>query len=272
MAKENTEYQDVKSKRDSFRERFSKRYPSMNMDDEDAVYGQLSTDYDQFDQNNQRMDEFNKFLKENPMAPGLVTGLMTKKNADGSDFSFVDFMIDEMGQDYVDAINGDPEARKRLQKKEKDDLAAAEKLANGEKQLAENMERCDKEVDAFLKEQKLKPEAIQPMLEWLFKRSDDGEDHDDDGFVYRAARYALTKEDFKRLWQIKDFDKAVSDAEERGYKRGRNEKIDQQKQIREGKPGSKKNINVNGGGGNPSIPREKSGAERAYEFMQKHGM
>lgn len=272
MAKENTDNQGVKSKKDAFRERLSQRYPDMNMDDEDAVYGQLSTDYDQFDQNNQRMDEFNNFLKDNPMAPGLVTGLITKKNADGSDFSFVNFLIDNMGQDYVDAVNGDPEAKKRLQQKEKDDLAAAEKLANGEKQLAKNIEECDKEVDAFLKEKKLKPEDIQSMLEWLFKRSEDGEEHDDDGFVFRAARYALKKEDFERLWQIKDFDKAVSDAEERGYVRGKNESIDQQKQMHEGKSGGKKNININGGGGNPSIPREKSGAEKAYEFMQKHGM
>lgn len=272
MEKENTENQAVETKRDAFRKRFSERYPDVNMDDEDAVYGQLSTDYDQFDQNNQRMGEFNNFLKEYPSAPALVTGMMTKKNADGSDFNFVDFIIDEMGPDYLAAIKGDAEARKRLQQKEKDDLAASEKLAKSKEQLAKNIEDCDKEVDAFLKEQKLKPEDIKSMLEWLFKHSEDGEDRDDDGFVFRAARYALKKEDFKRLWQIKDFDKAVSDAEERGYKRGKNEKIDQQKKMHEGKPGGKKNINVSGGGGAPSIPREKSGAEQAYEFMAQHGM
>ena len=61
MAKETTENQNVKSKRDAFRERFSKRYPNINMDDEDAVYGQFSTDYDQFDQNNQRMDVIQRY-------------------------------------------------------------------------------------------------------------------------------------------------------------------------------------------------------------------
>lgn len=267
MAKETIDNQNVKSKRDSFRERLAQRYPDLNMDDDEAVYGQLSTDYDQYDQNKQKMDDFNKMLKDNPHAPSLVTGLVTKKNADGSDFNFIDFIIDEMGQDYIDAINGDEKAKARLKASEKEKLEASEKLAKNNEQLAANMEQEDAELDAAIKEAKLKPEAITDLIEWLYKRSDDGEDHDDDGFIWRAARYGLKKEDFLRLFQIKDFDKAVADAEERGYKRGKNEKIDQQKQLHDGKQGGKKNININGGGGAPSLPKEKSRTEQVYSKM-----
>ena len=126
MADKNANNQTVKSKRDSFRENFSKRYPEMNLDDEDAVYGQLSSDYDQFDQNKQRMTDFNNMLKDFPQAPGLITGMATRKNPDGSEFSFTDYLIDEMGQDFMDAANGDEKARERLRKKEKDELAASE--------------------------------------------------------------------------------------------------------------------------------------------------
>ena len=129
------------------------------------------------------------------------------------------------------------------------------------------MEQEDAELDAAIKEAKLKPEAITDLIEWLYKRSDDGEDHDDDGFIWRAARYGLKKEDFLRLFQIKDFDKAVADAEERGYKRGKNEKIDQQRQLHDGKQGGKKNINIDGGGGAPSLPKEKSRTEQVYSKM-----
>ncbi len=267
MADKKTDNQNVKSKRDTFRERFSSRYPEMNMDDEDAVYGQLSTDYDHFDQNNQRMDEFNNMLQEYPQAPGLVTGMMTKKNEDGSDFSFVGYLIDTLGQDFVDAIEGDAEARKRLEKSERDKLEASKKLAEGKETLAKSMEEEDAELDEAIKEAKMKPEAIKDMIDWLYKRSDDGEDHDDDGFVWRAARYGLKKADFLRLFQIKDFDKAVADAEERGYKRGKNEKIDNQKQLHEGKQGGKKNINISGGGGAPSIPHQNNRTEDVYRGM-----
>ena len=81
-----------------------------------------------------------------------------------------------------------------------------------------------------------------------------------------AARYGLKKADFLRLFQIKDFDKAVADAEDRGYKRGKNEKIDQQKQLHAGR-GGKKDININGGGGEASLPREKSRTEQVYSSM-----
>ena len=105
------------------------------------------------------------------------------------------------------------------------------------------------------------------MIEWLYKRSENGEERDDDGFVWRAARYGLKKEDFLRLFQIKDFDKAVADAEERGYKRGKNEKIDQQKKLQEGRQGGKRNINIDGAGGAPSLPKEKSRTEQVYSQM-----
>ena len=267
MAKEATDNQNVKSRRDSFRERLAQRYPDLDMDDDEAVYTQIATDYDQYDQSKKRMDDFNNMLKENPHAPGLVTGLVTKKNADGGDFNLIDYLIDELGQDYVDAINGDEDARKRLKSGEKEKLAASEKLAKSKEKLSANMDQEDKELDEAMKEAKIKPEAIKDLIEWMYKRSDDGEDHDDDGFIWRAARYDLKKADFLRLFQIKDFDKAVADAEERGYKRGKNEKSDQQKHLHDGRQGGKKNINIDGAGGTPSLTREKSRTEQVYSKM-----
>ena len=267
MAKETIDNQNVKSKRDSFRERLAQRYPDLNMDDDEAVFQQIATDYDQYDQSKKKMDDFNNMLKENPHAPGLVTGLVTKKNADGGDFNLIDYLIDELGQDYIEAINGDEEARKRLKASEKEKLDASEKLAKGKEKLAANMKQEDNELNEAMKEAKIKPESITDLIEWMYKRSKDGEDHDDDGFVWRAARYDLKKADFLRLFQIKDFDKAVADAEERGYKRGKNEKIDQQKQLHDGRQGGKKNITINGGGGAPALPKEKSRTEQVYSKM-----
>ena len=145
MAKETIDNQNVKSKRDSFRERLAQRYPDLNMDDDEAVFNQIATDYDQYDQSKKKMDDFNNMLKENPHAPGLVTGLVTKKNADGGDFNLIDYLIDELGQDYIEAINGDEEARKRLKASEKEKLDASEKLAKGKEKLAANMEQEDKD-------------------------------------------------------------------------------------------------------------------------------
>lgn len=79
MAEKSTNNQGVKSKRESFRERLASRYPDLDMNDEDAVYNQLSTDYDHYDQNKQKMDGFNQMLQEYPQAPGLVTGMLTKR-------------------------------------------------------------------------------------------------------------------------------------------------------------------------------------------------
>lgn len=269
MSKETTENQNVKSKRDSFRERLAQRYPDLNMDDEDAVYNQISTDYDQYDQSKKRMDDFNNMLNENPHAPGLVTGLITKKNADGGEFSLIDFLIDDLGQDYIDAINGDEEARKRLKASEKEKIAASEKLAKSKEALAANMEQEDKELDAAIKQAKKKPEDVQDLIEWLYKRGDDGQDRDDDGFVWRAIRYDLKKDDFLRLFQIKNYDKDMEAAENRGYKRGKNEKIDNQKALHEGRQGGKKNINItSGGGGAPAIPRDRDRTIEAYQRMK----
>jgi len=155
-----------------------------------------------------------------------------------------------------------------LKQSEKDKIEASEKLAKSNEELAANMKTEDAELDAAIKEAKMKPETVRDLIEWMYKRSDDGEDHDDDGFVWRAARYGLKKEDFLRLFQIKNFDKAVSDAEERGYKRGRNEKIDQQKVLHEGRRGGKKDININGGGGEAVLSQGQSREQEVYGRMK----
>ena len=60
MAKETIDNQNVKSKRDSFRERLAQRYPDLNMDDDEAVFNQIATDYDQYDQSKKKKSAFFK--------------------------------------------------------------------------------------------------------------------------------------------------------------------------------------------------------------------
>ena len=41
-----SEKSQQKSKRDMFRERFQQRHPDVNMDDDEAFYGQMNDDFD----------------------------------------------------------------------------------------------------------------------------------------------------------------------------------------------------------------------------------
>jgi len=49
MAKD-IEKQDVKSKKDAFYARQKERYPDLNIEDEEELYGRILDDYDEYDE------------------------------------------------------------------------------------------------------------------------------------------------------------------------------------------------------------------------------
>ena len=65
MAKEKTENQDVMTNRQKLTKMMKGRYPELNIDDDEALSGQISTDYDLLDQRNKEREEFNNMLASN---------------------------------------------------------------------------------------------------------------------------------------------------------------------------------------------------------------
>lgn len=244
MAKENNDQAQLTS-RQRLNERYRSRNPELNVDDDEALGGAILSDLDAYDRDRERMDRFNKTVQDSPIAPELMAGVLSGKNPDGSDFSLEDYILDNHIDYLLDYMENSETARaKRDQrKKEREEAAAAEAGGAPSQEALEALQAEDAELDAALAETGYKPEQVKDLIDWLY--------NPETGVARRIANYELKKEDFLRLLQIKDFDVRMKEAEDRGYKRGKNEKIDMY--ARQAKQRDDMPKDIGAGGGNANI-------------------
>ncbi len=243
MAKKVSENQEVMTNRQKLIDRMRQRNPELNVDDDEALSGQISTDYDLLDQRNKEREDFNAMLANNPHGAGIVTGMATGKNEDGTDFDLGEYLMDNYPEVVIDLIEGNPKNKEKYAKLRADRDAAqkADKEFNAKKQ--ELIDAEDAELDAAMKEAGLKAEEVKSLIDWIYDP--------ETGFIKRARDYGLTKEDFLQLFRIKDWDAKMAEADNNGYVRGKNEKIDMQQH----KHASRTKLPVIGGGG--GTPKQK---------------
>lgn len=241
MAKETSGNQGVKTKRQLLAERIKSRYPDLNVDDDEALSGQISSDYDLLDQRDQERQQFNDMLAQNPYAAPIVTGMATGKKDDGSPFDLGEFLIDEYPEMIQDLIEGNPDTKKHYEESRDARRKAAEDEERFKAELDSKTQAEDAELDAAIKEMGLKPEEVAELIRQLYDP--------ENGLIRRAARFELVKDDFLMLFKILNYDNALKKADNDGYVRGKNEKID----MMEHKQGQRNKLPVvNGGGGRPS--------------------
>ena len=240
MATENTK----KTGREKLLERLRGRNPELNIEDDEAVSGQISSDYDQMDQREQEREKFKEMLSSNPYAAPIITGLATGKNDDGSDFDLAEWFIDNEPDMLIDMIEGNPKTKERYTKMRDERKKKAEEDAAFDAEADQRLQAMDAELDAAAAEAGYKPEDTRELMEWLFGKG---------GLLDRAKSFDLKKDDFLQIIRIKDRDKDIEKATNDGYVRGKNEKID----VTQHKRGQRNKLPVIGGGGGQPSAQEK---------------
>ena len=240
------------------RQRLAERYkganPELNVDDDEALGGAILGDLDAYDQQKAKMDRFNEAMQGNDLAPEMLAGMMSGKNEDGSDFDLAAYLFDKHLDFFVDYMEDNKTAMDKLKARQAERKAAKEE----EKKAATDAEAIkaamqskvdaeDAELDAAVAEAGYKADQVKDLIDWIYDK--------DKGLIQRAQNFELKKDDFLRLFQLKDYDVRMADAEQKGYKRGKNEKIDmlkRQQKKREDMPSD-----LGGGAATPVLNEDK---------------
>ena len=199
-------------------ERFKSRNPEFNVDDDEAMYGEALSELGKADEAEVNRKRLNETIAKNKIAPDLLTGIISGKNEDGSDFDLDEYMLDRHIDYLLDYVENKDTAKEKFnaRKKKREDDAKAEGLA--QKVAETDLAKEDAELDAAIKESGYKPDQVKDLIDWIYDL--------ENGFITRAKKFQLTKDDFIRLFHIKDWDLKMKEADDAGYKRGKNEKID----------------------------------------------
>lgn len=233
--------------RQRLQERYKGSNPELNVEDDEALGGAILDELSAYDSDREKMDRFNKAVQENDVAPGLMSGILSGKNADGSYFDLRSYLLDEHIDYLLDYIDDNETAKQKMEDRRKARQAEEAADADFKAKVDELVAAEDAELDAAIAESGYKPEQVKDLIDWIYDK--------EKGFLTRAANFELKKDDFLRLFRIKDYDVNMSEAEERGYKKGKNEKIDmfrRQQKKREEMP-----ADLEGGGGT-NVTEKKS--------------
>lgn len=221
MAKKNEENIQQPTNRQRLNERYKGHNPELNVDDDEALGAAILDDLDKYDQGRERMDRFNKTVQDSDIAPEMMAGILSGKNPDGSDFNLEEYILDNHIDYLLDYIDDNATAKEKMDRRREERDARRKADEEFEAGRQQRIEAEDAELDAAVAEMGYKPEQVKDLVDWIYDK--------DDGLIVRAARYELTKDDFLRLFRIKDYDVRLAEAENRGFKRGKNEKIDMYK-------------------------------------------
>lgn len=251
MLKENglEETPAPKKGRDAFNERFSKKYPDLNLEDEESYYGALSDEFDRIDKSDAEQRQLGEMLGRDPRSAGLLMVMKSGGNP-------MEYLIEEYGEDFRDALNDEEKAK---------EFAAAfakniEKRAESEKlreQAQSNMQSMLDALDEAQADGSFSDENAAKAFDYLYG---------DGGLLDRILINDIKKEDWMMLMKAENYDKMKSEGEEaaktareEGVVEGRNANIDIQK---------KKQAQAKKMPGNiPSVASPKPAAKQNDKFL-----
>jgi hypothetical protein len=244
------------SNKQKFVSRFKKLKPDLKDDDEEGLYGVANEALDKYDNDEAQRSRLNKIISSSKIAPELLQGMLSGKNADGTDFDLEDYLLNKNADYFLDYIEDHEGAKKKL----KDRKAQREREMAEEAEFKKNegakLKKEDSELDAAISAMGYKEDQVKDLIDWIYDPKK--------GLIARAGTFDLTKDDFIRLFKLKDYDVQIAQAESKGYKRGKNEKID----MFSHKQNQRKNMPPDLGTGGTKIKSQEK-KDKTLEALEK---
>ena len=214
---ENTGKETVTSKRELALQRLKSKYPEDNFDDDEAVFGRINGDYDDFDRQIKERDDRIAGYEADEKSLGEMlsrdprSAMFLSKWSKGEDPSIA--LIREFGNDIIDIIN-DP---KRQQEVAEANKAFAERVAKNKeyeeeykKNLDQSMQTIEDMTAGGISDKEM--DAIMSATVTI---------------VYDGLRGIFSPQTLDMVRKAISHDRDVSAASEEGEIRGRNAKIEE---------------------------------------------
>ena len=214
MAKEDN--QAVKSRRDAMSERLAAKYPDREFADDEALFGQISDDYDDYDNQlsgyQEREQKIADMFTSDPRSAHFVTTWR-----DGGD-PVVEF-VRRFGTDIKDRLE-DPEWQEQLAEANKDFVKRVAKEKELEEMYQQNIEQTKQIMAEFQEENGLSDQQLDEVMDFLNKVYTDAVVGKYDRMSMDMALNAI------------NHDTDVEDARDEGEVAGKNAKINEKLRSR----------------------------------------
>ena len=243
---ENTE---VKSNRDRYAERLKSRYPDKEFADDEALFGQINDDYDNYDKELSTYREREKALSDlfasNPRSAAFLTDWRNGEDP-------LVGLIRKFGDDFKAALD-DPEKQEALAAANKEYAERIAKEGEYEEQYQRNIAETYNTIEQVQKEDGLSDDDIDQAMEFLIGIMKDG----------LLGKFSI--DSIRMAVKAIRHDSDVEAANHEGEIKGRNSRIEERLRKGERNDGTANLAGKNGGGSGGTRPELDLGAiDRNY--------
>lgn len=198
---------EMKSKKDTFRERFGKRYPDVDLENEDAYYDSANSFMDDFERYEASTNRMRDRITKSPMFAEMLNAA-----AEQDDFDPVVWMVQNKGLD-LQALSEDAEYANKLADAHNNYLERRAKQDEIEQAMAVNMPASVEAIRAKVAEMGISEEQGEQVIGKMYQIMDD--------LIVGKIDPAM----FELIAKGENFDVAVSDARAEGVADGLNTKV-----------------------------------------------
>ncbi len=201
------------SKRDLFRGRIGKRYPDLNLDDEDAYYDQLGKAFDEYEGYEKNSEKLADRMQASPAFRDMIIAAGKQ-----DDFDPIIWLVEQRGLD-LDALHDDPEYSEKVAKAHSKYLEREAESKKLDDAMAENMPKSVEAIKAKAGELGLTDEQTQEIVGKMYQNMDD------------MVHGILDPEYFALLAKGLNHDQDVANAHDEGMAAGLNKKVDDKLRV-----------------------------------------
>jgi len=246
------ENQQVKTKREAMMERLKGRNPDLNLDDDEAVMGAISDDYDNYDSElngyKEREKAFSDMFTADPRSASFLTSW---RNGDDP----VVVLVRQFGTDIKDAID-DPERQEQIAAANKEFVERVAKEKELDDIYQQNIAQSLQAIDELQAKNNLTDDQVDEAMTLIMT------------IANNAIVGKFTPETIDMAMKAINHDLDVAAAEHVGEVRGKNAKIDEKLRKQTGGDGIPALGGKNGGSGAPRRKRDMGALENYGEGVQ----
>ena len=205
------ENKQVMSKREKMLERLKNRYPDKDFSDDEAIYGQISDDYDVYDEDlkgyREREKAFSDMFTSDPRSASFINSWREGENP-------IVAFVRRFGKDIKDVIE-DPEWQKEVEEADKEFVERVAKEKELDALYEANKEASIRTRDAYQEEHGLTDEQIDAAIALLKNIAND------------LVIGKITAESLDMAFKAINHDVDVDNANQEGLVEGRNTKVEE---------------------------------------------
>ncbi len=235
------EPQEVKSKRDLVGERLKTKYPDREYADDEALFGQINDDYDEYENTlKEKTDAENKLtnmFSEYPHSARFISDMANGTNPWVA-------MVEQLGMDGITDIFENPKYKEELAKAQEEHVKRLTKANDLEKEYNTNLSASLEMLQAAQEELGLSDEQVDQAVDLLMAIAND------------AIVGKFSRESFDMALKALNHDTDMAAAREEGAVEGRNAKIEEK--LR--KPKSSDGVPMLGGSNNAPARKQSRGS------------